>query len=103
MKILHNKVTGILRNEKEFATYADLLITLMNKPVQKMIPLKELKRDLDIIDTLEKSKETVELTDAEYTHLSNLVENSEWAIRHKDIVTFSIDFESLGVTTIDTE
>ena len=42
MKTVTNKTTGILKNEKEAATYADLLITLLNKPLQKMVPLKEL-------------------------------------------------------------
>jgi hypothetical protein len=93
MKLLENKPTSIVKTEGVFINYADLLVVLINKPLQKTTTIKEMRRDMKLIDELEDAKEVIELTDDNYTYLLGLVQNSEWAIKHKDILTFADDFE----------
>ena len=95
MKTIENNMTTILKTQDAVASYADLLTSLLNRPLQKTVTLKEMRRDLKLIDKLEDADEIIEVTDEEFKHLAQLVETSEWAIKHQDILDFSEYFESL--------
>lgn len=96
MKTIENKTTSIIKSEDVFITYADLLVVLINKPLQKTTTIKEMRRDMKLIDELEEVGEIITFSDDNYTYLLGLVENSEWAIKHKDLIAFADDFESAG-------
>lgn len=94
MKTLTNKITSIIKTEDVYITYADLLVVLLNKPLQKSTTIKEMRRDMKLIDELEDATDVITLTDDNYKYLLDLVESSEWAIKHKDILAFADDFAS---------
>lgn len=95
MKTIENKSTTIAKSETEKATYADLLTTLLNRPVSKAIDLNSMRKDLRLLDTLEASQDTIELSEEDFTYIAKLVDESEWAIKHKDIVAFADYIDSL--------
>ncbi len=88
MKTIENKTTTIIKTGDVLANYGDLFISLLNKPLQKMLTVNDMRRDIKLIDKLETTEPFIEVTDDEFNHLFNLVETSEWAIRHKDIIDF---------------
>lgn len=94
MKTLENKATSLPKTESEMVKYSDLLISVLNKPLKATITLGEMRRDLKLSDTLEASGEVIELPDADFDYLAGLVEASEWAIKHIDILTFADDVEA---------
>jgi hypothetical protein len=96
MKTIENKTTTIPKGEGTTVSYADLFIALLNKPVQKMVSLKEMRRDIKLIDKLEDSTDTIELSDEDFTYLKGIVETSEWAVKHVDILDFADYIESLA-------
>jgi hypothetical protein len=95
MKTIENKVTVIAKSQDVMATYADLLTSILNKPLQKTVTIKEMRRDIKLIDKFEEAKETIEVTDEEFKYLVDLVETSEWALKHNDILEFAEYIESL--------
>ena len=72
----------------------DLLISILNRPPQKGVTLKEMRRDLKLLDKLEDASNEIIFTDEEYKHLLELINSSEWAIKHKDILDFAEYFEA---------
>ena len=102
MITLENKATSIAKNEKEFATYADLIVAILNKPLSKTIDIKSMRRDLKLLDIFDTAGETVELTKPDFDYVASLIDESEWAIKHKDIVTFVDYIDSLKQDTLQT-
>ncbi len=96
MKIIQNRTTSIPKAEGVMATYADLFITILNKPLQKMVNLSDMRRDLKLIDKMEDSEKIIEVSDDEFKYLHKSVENSEWAIKHLDILGFADYINSLA-------
>lgn len=96
MKTIENKTTNIIKAEGVMAKYSDLFAIVLNKPLQKLVSLADMRRDLKLIDKLEVSGETIELTDDEFKYLHKSVETSEWAIKHIDILTFADYINSLA-------
>ena len=94
MKTIENKSTTIFKAPDVTATYADLLISILNRPPQKGVTLKEMRRDLKLLDKLEDASNEIIFTDEEYKHLLELINSSEWAIKHKDILDFAEYFEA---------
>jgi hypothetical protein len=95
MKTIQNKTTTILKSEDVMATYADLFVILLNKPLQKMVTISDMRRDLKLLDLLEAAGETIEVSDEDFKHLVELVKTSEWALKHLDILEFVDYIESL--------
>jgi hypothetical protein len=95
MTLIENKVTSIQASEDKAATYADLLVSLLNRPLTKAVDLKSMRRDLRLMDTLEAAGETIEVSDEDFKFLADLVDNSEWVVKHKDIVQFADYIDSL--------
>lgn len=102
MKTIENKLTKILKSEDVFVTYSDLFVAILNRPVQKVLNMKEMRRDIKLLGIFEDAAEakpptpTVEVSDEDYTYLAGLVENSEWAVKHIDIIGFADYIESLA-------
>ncbi len=94
-KLIENKTTSIKLTEDTFVKYADLLSTIINKPVKEAIDLKSMRRDLEYLKKFEDAKETIELTDSEYDYIAAEVAKSQWAIKHLDILDFADYIESL--------
>ncbi len=88
MEIL-NKKTQLLLSEDKCITYADLIGMQLNKPLQAGITLKEMKRDLEVLKKLDEAEEVITLTDEEFKYVANVVEHSQWAVRHLDIIEFA--------------
>jgi hypothetical protein len=88
MITLENRVTTIPKNEKDFASYADMLSAVLNKPLSKTIDIKSMRRDLRLLDTLEESTTQINLEIDDFKYLASLIDQSEWAIKHKDILAF---------------
>lgn len=96
-KTIENKETSILLTDDVNLTYAHLLATIVNKPMKEGITIKEMKRDLELLDKLEAAKagESFEVTDEELKHLIKITLEFQWGMRHKDLVTFIEYVESL--------
>lgn len=101
MKQLENKSTTIVKHDDVMINYADLLVVLLNRPIKQATTIKEMRRDMKLIDELEAAGTHITLKDEDYTYLNGLVENSEWAIKHKDILQFADDFAS--ATSLEVE
>lgn len=95
MKTIENKTTTISKSEDTQARYGDLFAALLNKPLSKSTDLKSMRRDLRLLDLVESNSDSITVSDEEYEYLASLVENSEWLIKHKDILDFADYIESL--------
>ena len=97
MKTIQNKETAIKMNETSNVKYSDLLVIVMDKPTKEGIPLSDMRRDLKILDALDKAKDgsDIELEDSDAAHVKEQVKKSVWALRHKDILTFADDIDAL--------
>jgi hypothetical protein len=91
MYTIENKTTSMLKAENEPVNYAELLTTVLNRPLQKLLSVKDMRRDIILLDKFETAKESITLTDEEYKHVSALVEASEWHFRHKELLVFIDD------------
>lgn len=96
MKTIENKTTTIFKSEGVYVNYSDLLTAVLNKPIPQSISLKDMRRDIKLMDKFEDATDSIELSDDEFKHVSGLVENSEWAIKHIDIIAFADYIESLS-------
>lgn len=96
-KTIENKATTMLLTEDTPLTYAHLLATIVNKPVKEGVTIKDMKRDLDLLDKLEDAvdKEVIEVTDEELKHLAKETEAFVWGTRHRDLVAFVEYIDSL--------
>ena len=88
MKKLENKTTSIKISEDKFLKYSDLLGTVINKPVREGLSVKELKRDIAILNIAEDATDIMEFSDEQYSYIKEEVENSKWTLRHQDIIDF---------------
>jgi len=95
MKTIENKTTTIALNENTFAKYGDLLISILNRPLSKSIDLKSMRRDLRLFDIFDAKGESFELNDEDFKYVATLVDESEWVIKHKDIIAFADYIDSL--------
>ncbi len=86
--IITNKTTSIRLDEEKFVMYSDLLIGLLNKPVEAGYSTMDMRRDFKIIDKLESALDTIDLEDSEFAHLKSLFSNAKYHIRHKDLIEF---------------
>ena len=86
--IIENKSTSIKVGDDKFLKYSDLLIGLINRPVESGYSTMEMRRDFKIIDKLESALDTISLEDSELTHLKSLFSNAKYHIRHKDLIEF---------------
>lgn len=95
MKTIENKTTSITKSEGVNAKYSDLFVALLNKPISKNMDLKSMRRDIKLLDLMEANTDTIEVTSEEFDHLASLVDTSEWAFRHQDILSFADYIDSL--------
>jgi len=95
MKVIENKETSIKLNEEQNVHYSDLIATVINKPLKESMSLMEMRKDLKILEVLEKAKETIEFEDVDLSYIKDAVNKSTWVIRHKDILDFADYIESL--------
>lgn len=98
MKTIENKTTTIIKSGDIGARYGDLLAAILNRPLSKATDLKSMRRDLRLLDLVESGEDTILVTEEDFKYLFGLVEGSEWAIRHKDILDFADYFESLNIS-----
>src|ERR1041385_2221771 len=96
MRVIENKTTAITKTADANARYSDLIAALLTKPLTAMISLKDMRRDLRLIDLLEQAEDTIELQDEDFNFIAKLVESSEWAIKHRDILDFADYIDSLA-------
>ena len=105
MKEIANTITTIKLTENNNVSYADLLMSCVNRPVREGVDLKTMRRDLRIMGIIEdailetkeqeklpESKREVVLMnfeDEDFKVIAKLVEESQWVILHKDILTFA--------------
>lgn len=105
MKEIANTITTIKLTENNNVSYADLLMSCVNRPVKEGVDLKTMRRDLRIMGIIEdailetkrqeklpESKREVVLMnfeDEDFKVIAKLVEESQWVILHKDILTFA--------------
>jgi len=92
--VIENKKTTLPKAEDAVVNYAELLSSLLNRPLSKTIDLKGMRRDLRLMDLLD-TTEDIELSKEDFDYLKDLVDNSEWTIKHKDIVAFADYIDSL--------
>ncbi len=89
MKTVENKTTTIPKGADEFAKYSDLLSSILNRPLQKLQTVKEMRRDIRLLDITEQHNlDIMQFEDEEFTYLKDLVINSEWHFKHRDILAF---------------
>ena len=80
------------QDSKERATYYDLILLCTSKSVTDGYTFKEMKKELDFIDKVEKAKvnSDLELTEKELDKVKKGVEAFKWPVLHKDIVDRSL-------------
>ena len=90
MKVLiENKETTLKLNEEKFVKYSDLLVSVINKPIKESLSINDMRRDLRVLDSIEKGLEMIELEDTDIAYVKDEVKKSSWAIRHPDILAFA--------------
>ena len=86
---IENKQTDILFTEDTKATYANLIKILINQPLREGLTVAQIRRDFQILDASEKAEDFIELSDENLKYIAQLAENTQWPIRHNDVVSFS--------------
>lgn len=95
MITVENKETAILRPEGGGVTYAELLSSVLNRPVQEGVDLKAMRRDFKLLDQLDTAGETIDFSNEDFTYLKGMVGRSQWGIKHRDIITFADYIDTL--------
>lgn len=97
MKTIENKETEIWLTPEVKLNYAHLLGYIVDKPVKEGITINEMRRDMKILDVLEKAKneKSFELDKEHLDHIKSNLESYTWTMRHKDIITFIDYIESI--------
>ena len=74
----------------EKASYYDLILLCTSKTVSEGYTFKEMKKELDFIDKVEKAKvnSDLELNPKELEKVKKAVESFKWPVLHKDILSF---------------
>ena len=90
-KTIENKTTVLKLDETHVAKYTDLLFIIMNRPVPNGIKTSEMRRDMRILEAIEKGKDadTIEFTHDDIKFLAELAENHEWPNGHIQLVEFT--------------
>jgi len=88
MKIIDNVTTTIPNGEDKFLDYTTLISLCINQQSEKWYTIDEMKKRIRILDILEKSDKKIELEDADFEKVKELVNTMPWAVIKKDIVTF---------------
>ena len=85
MVFVENKKANIGSNE---VTYAELLLAVTDQPSREGYSIAEIEQRLAIRRKADKEKEAIELEDAEYKKLCELLDSMRWAIVSEEIVEF---------------
>lgn len=89
MIIITNKKTNLKKDEKEFITYADLIISCVNYvPREQGLNVSQMRGRIKIVDACVSAKKEIHLEDADAKALGLMVENMKWALIHQDIIAF---------------
>lgn len=96
MTTIENKETALQLVEGKSATYGDLLLHLLSRPVPNPIGMKEMRRDLKLMDILEIAGDEFEVSADDAKYLADLALKSEWHGRHKDLLAFYSYFEAIA-------
>lgn len=94
-KVIENKSTGIKLTEERNVNYADLLATVVNKPLKEVIDIKSMRLKLALLKKFEDAGETIELNDEQFEEIAKEVETSQWAMVSEDIIAFVDYIDSL--------
>lgn len=95
---VENKTTKLMLTKTLAAKYSDLIYTLVNQPVKQGITTAEIRRDIRILDEIEKNKkeETLDLRKEDIVFISTLISTYEWGVRHIDLLDFEDYFIDLS-------
>lgn len=95
MRTIENKEMSLMLTETEKLTYCKLLLVILNKPLKQGITMREMKRDLDIVNKLENKEvgDLVEFSDEEIHAIKTAVETHEWYMVNPELVQFGTYIE----------
>ena len=94
--VLCNKETSILDGENKYLTYANILKSLMDSTPTNGATIAQMKNDFTIIDKLEEDSKNIDLTKQELDRLVEIVETTQFAIRHRDLINLYEDLIKLN-------
>jgi hypothetical protein len=88
----------ILGKKENGFDYKLLIKNILSVPVNPQVGLTvdEIRKAVRIMDLIDKSKDKLELEDADYDYLKNRIETNKFAIAHKDIIEFVDDILEAG-------
>lgn len=95
--IIENKKINIKVDDNRPANYASLLLFCYEIPSQEPLYLSSIKRDLEIMNILEKNlnSETIELDDKYKESIKNTVNKTPFTIRKTSLIEFGEYINSL--------
>lgn len=101
MKSIPNKETKIINTDETGKAignclYSDLIRRCLLQPKQGGFDYTDIENRLAISKVMKESSETIELEDAQFKYLKNLIEGMKWSLFHEDILTFKNDIVSIN-------
>lgn len=94
--VLCNKETSILEGENKYITYANILKNLMDSTPTNGATIAQMKEDFAIIDKLEEDTNEIDLTKKQLERLIDIVETTQFAVKHRDLVNLYEDLIKLN-------
>ena len=88
MKVLENRFTSIPITEGKNAKYSDLIALSINRPLERGVTTKEMRRDFKILDKVEVAEHLIELEDDEFNYVKSLIPAITYPLKHRDLVLF---------------
>ena len=101
MKTIPNKRTTIEINAGtegvELLSYAALMKTVMQQPVQGGFSTEEMRKDFRVLDALTDylNAEVIPLEDSDFAHFKTKLKTMRWGLAHKDLIAFEDDINAL--------
>jgi hypothetical protein len=94
MKVLKNKTTD-LNGDGGKMTYADLIEMVFNAPVPGGCPPPDMRKDMRVLDVIEKGGDEFCFEDEDAKRLQGIVEGFRFGIRRRDFVAFADDVRDM--------
>ena len=97
--VLCNKETSILEGDDKYLTYSKILKNLIESSPLNGATIAQMKQDFTIIDKLEEDIYNIDLSLDELDRLIDVVETTQFAVKHRDLVDLYDDLVKLKNTS----
>ena len=97
--VLCNKETSILEGDEQYLTYSKILKSLIESSPSNGATIAQMKQDFTIIDKLEEDSINIDLSIDELNRLIEIVETTQFAVRHRDLINLYEDLIKIKKTS----